>query len=222
MPFYVDGRVPVDVTTLDASIEVVTPVIRQSSGANAISVDNPANNDTFVTLTDVQTLSSKTLLNPVITTGTFSSPTVYSGTFSGMTITSGVLATCLLSSPEIALTGGQMSGGYYYDTVNYGGSIQVLTSATPKTMDMATADVFICNITGVATLTVENVQDGKQFVLILNQNISDGFSDVALPSNFINAALASGPYQATGAKTVYMAVHYNDYHYVILARDLSA
>ena len=220
MPFYIDGRVPVDVTTLDASVEVITPYIRQSSGANVIAIDNPAGDDTLVTLTDVQTLSSKTLLNPVITTGTLSSPVVYSGTFSGMAITSAYIQTCTINSPSINMSGGQLSGGIYFDSVNYGGSIQVLTSLTPKTLDMTTANVFICNITGVATLTIENAQDGKQYVLILQQSLANSYSDIALPNNFINQAIASGPTQSTGAVDIYNVTYYNGYNYVTSGKDL--
>ena len=205
MPFYIDGKVPVDCTTLDASIEVITPVIRYSSAANPVTVHQPTNADTLVTLTDTQTLSSKTLLNPVITSAVLTQPTV---------------TTALLSSPEINLTGGQLSGGIILNTVFYGGPAHVLTSASPKTMDLATANVFICQLTGSATLTVENAQDGRQYILIMEQNITDGHTDAALPSNFLNNLWASGPTQATGAKDIYYATYFSGASYVSIAKDV--
>lgn len=57
------------------------------------------------------TWTSGTITSGTIQSGTFTSPTVAMGTASFMTIQSGVLQTCKLTSPAIALTGGQASGG---------------------------------------------------------------------------------------------------------------
>ena len=156
-PMYIDGRTPVAVTSMDASVSVTTPYLQEASGTKALAVPAPANNDTLAILTAAQTMSAKTLVNPVIQGGsilsaTLTQPIITSGVLTSPTIAGGTMATSVLSSPVIAMTGGQMSGGI----ANY----LILGSRTIKTAAV-----------GATSLVTEHPVDHQRFALVAADSV---------------------------------------------------
>ena len=160
-PMFIDGRYPMDVTSLNASVSVQTPYLQEGSGTKFLAVPAPANNDTLAILTATQTLAAKTLVNPiiqggsvnaatltqpVITTGTLSSPTIQTpvmtgGSWASGTLTQPVITTGLLSSPTIqspSITGGTWTSGTLTSPILVGASIVGLGAST-ATVEAAVA-----------------------------------------------------------------------------------
>lgn len=257
-PLRIDGGVE-RFSTVTASISVTTPYI-YAPGGQALAVPSPAGPDGLVLSTGAQSLSSKTLLQPTVTSGTLNSPTIVGGTFTGPnvvlttpvvtsgsltqpTITSGTLTsptivlggswasgsftqpivtsarlttpyiaggtstggtfasstvtTSTLSSPTIVMTGGQMSGGIFYNTVWGQRNIATITTGASPSLDLLTADVFYMNISQTGTLTVANANTGKVYILVFQQGLANTYRVVSWMTGFLAAgskdiALATG------------------------------
>lgn len=198
MPAYIDGRVPVSVSTLEASIGIQTPYIQQASGASLLGVPNPAGPDNFVVLSGVQTLSSKTLLNPVITSGALTQPVVTSGVFTAPTIN-----TALMNTPDIRMTGGgTMTGGIMHNVIGGVRVVATIATGATKTLDLSTADVFVIDLTQNCTLTITNGQSGKLFQVITKQTSSNFFT-MSWMTGYVSEEIASQPTNRSSAMDVF-------------------
>jgi hypothetical protein len=183
-PMFIDGRPPlVGATSIDASVSVTTPYIQHASGDKSLAVPAPATNDALALLTATQTMANKTLVDPVLqgatgmaipASATLTNPIITSGVLTSPTIYGGTLATSVLSSPAIALTGGQMSGGIINYVVIGARNIAAMTISVNHTMDMSTADMFMFTLDAVGTLTVQNVCTGKIVKVIIKQLTNTG------------------------------------------------
>ena len=205
-PLYIDGRVPLDVTTLNASADVATPYLMQGAGAKTLAVPNPAANDTIAVLTATQTMANKTI----------------SGV--GCYFTGNVTHSDLITSANIG-------SSYFYSGTVYGSIIydDVTTAGigTPKTLRIDQANVFIVNLTAGCTLTVA---DGfasslglpKSYHVIVQQNIANSYTAMSWMTGFVNGAVDSGPTQRTGAIDFWQIVWdpITGKHYGIGAKDV--
>lgn len=141
-PMFIDGRYPVAVTSLNASVSVQTPYLQEGSGTKSLAVPAPANNDTLAILTAAQTLAAKTLVNPIIQGGVFTAPT----------ITTGVLSSPTIETP--VMTGGSWASGTLTQPIITSG---VLTSPAIVGGNWSSAALTSPTITnaGASTATVE-------------------------------------------------------------------
>ena len=215
MPMFIDGGFPISVTSLDASVSVTTPYIQHASGDPALSVPVPAGADTLATLTANQTFSSKTLLAPVITGGNITSgaltqPVVTSGVFSAPTIN-----TAVINTPSIVMTGGQLSGGIANNLILGQRTVVTLPVGATKTLDLATGDIFIVQLTQNCTLTIAAAVTGKCYKVVVKQNIANSYTSMSWMTGFINGLIASGPTQSTGAIDYWDVMFDGTYHYGI-------
>lgn len=215
MPAYIDGRVPASVSTLEASVGIQTPFIQQGVGAAALGVPNPAGADTFTVLSGVQTLSSKTLLQPVVTSASLTQPVVTSGVFTNPTVD-----TALIKSPDIRMTGGgTLTGGIAHNVVG-GRRVPVdLAAGATKTLDLSTGDVFIANLTQTCTLTVANAYTNKIYYVIVRQT-STNYFEMSWMTGFITDKIASGPTLHSDALDVWHVLFDGTNHYGFGMRDL--
>ena len=220
-PMYVDGKPPlVGVTSVDASVAVTTPFIQRASGAHSIAVPDPTNNDTLAVLTSTQTLSSKTLLSPIIVGGSIASANLTQPVITGGAFTGPAINTPTLTAPTIAMTGGQMSGGIANYVVLGGRTVKTLAVGATKTLDFSTADIFIVPLTQATVLTVSNALPGKNYQVIVQQNIANGFTNMTWMSGFVNERLASGPTHRTAAVDFWNITFDGTYHYGMGSKDV--
>ncbi len=128
-PVYIDGKFAQTVTSLEATIGIQTPYIQAGPGSAVLKVPEPTNADELAILSQAQTFSSKTLLQPIITSAQMTSPIINTPTLtapvldtpvmSGGNWTSGamtqpVITTGVLSSPTVyipVMTGGSWLSG---------------------------------------------------------------------------------------------------------------
>lgn len=223
MAGYIDGKFPAQVTTLQASVSVETPYIQQASGAHTLAVPDPAGNDTLTVLSGAQTLSSKTLLNPVITSGVLTQPIITSGVLTQPVITSGVLTSPLITTADIRLTGGgTLTGGIMHNVIGGIKVAQTQAVGATKTLDLSTADIFIVNLTQACTLTVSNAGSSKQYTVVVKQGVANSYFGMSWMSGFVNPSVASGPTQRTGAIDIWQVTFDQPVglHYAIGAKDI--
>ena len=221
-PMYIDGRVPVSVTSLNASVSVQTPYLQEGSGTKSLAVPAPAANDTLAVLTATQTLAAKTLVNPVIqggsvnaatltqpviTSGTLTSPSITGGNWNGGTLTQPVITTATLSSPTIqspAMTGGTWSSATLTSPTLVGPTITGAGASTATVVAAAATDALMTpyNTTfhpGVAKAWVKVTMSATSILAAYNvtsvQNGGTGIYDICFSSPFANTAyiiLANG------------------------------
>lgn len=205
MAGYIDGQVPYQVSTLVATVSVQTPYLLYDAGAKSLAVPDPLADDTLAILTGTQTMDHKTLLNPVITTGSLTSP--------------------LITTADIRMTGGgTYSGGIMHHVV--GGAVVVQTQAVgaTKTLDFSTADAFLVNLTQNCTLTIANAASSKLYCVVVKQDITNSYTSMSWMTGFVNEKIASGPTQKTGA-TDFWQIFYNapdGKHYAVGAKDVQS
>ena len=205
-PGYIDGQQPVYGSYLNASVGVVTPEVQQTASAKTVTVPQPANNDTMAVLTSTQTLSSKTLIGPVISSGNW-----YLGSFTQPVISSGNWANASLTAPTIDRLTNTIMGGRVFKTAAVG---------TAKTLDMATADIYLVQLTCSSVLTVSNCPTGKTYQMIVQQNITNSYTAVTYPSGFINGFVDSGVTQHTGAVDFWTVTYDGSKHYAVGVKDI--
>lgn len=219
-PGYIDGKNPQTVTYLNATLGVITPDLQASAAAVTVAVPQPANNDTIAVLTSTQTLSSKTLIGPVISSGNW-----YLGKFTQPTITSAaltqpVITTGVLTSPAIALSGGSIDGGLINNAILGARTLKTAAVGTAKTLDLSTADIYLVQLTCSTVLTVSNCPTGKNYQLIVQQDISNSYTEVAYMSGFINSFVDSGIAQKTGTVDYWDITFDGSRHYAIGVKDI--
>ena len=205
-PGYIDGKTPVDGTYLNASVGVVTPEVQQTASAKTLVVPQPANNDTLAVLTSTQTLSSKTLIGPVISSGNW-----YLGNLTQPVISSGNWSLGTLTAPTIDRLTNTIVGGRVFKTAAVG---------TAKTLDLATADIYLIQLTCGTTLTVSNCPTGKNYQLIVQQNISNSYTQITYMSGFINGFVDSGIAQKTGTVDYWDITFDGSKHYAVGVKDI--
>lgn len=210
-PMFIDGRVPVvGLTSVDASVSVTTPYLQHASGDSALGVPAPTNPDTLAILTQTQTMANKTLLSPVL----------YSGSYASANLTQPVITSGYLTSPTIYLSGGALTGGIVNNVIMGKRTIATLATGAVKTLDLSTADVFIVQLTQVCTLTISNAMTGKNYQVVVQQNIADSYTDMSWMTGFINGMVDSGPTRSTAAKDFWTITFDGTNHYGVGAKDV--
>lgn len=212
-PMFIDGHVPVlGLTSVEASVNVTTPYINQTAGAELLGVPAPLNPDTLAILTQTQTLSSKTFLAPIIMGGS-----IASANMTQPVITSGVFTSPMLDSPLLT---GAMSGGILNNVILGARTVVSVATGTPKTLDLSTGDVFIVQLTAACTLTISNGGAGKTYQVVLAQGIADSYTGMSWMTGFINEKIASGPTQRTGAMDFWTITYDGSKNYGLGAKDV--
>lgn len=225
MPLFIDGSIPVSVTSLDATVGVTTPYLQAAPGDASVAVPAPAANDTIVILSQTQTLLAKTLVAPIIQGGSLSgvvltAPTINSGTLQSAVSSNEILYSPTLTTANISLSGGQMSGGIVFNTVLGAKTIAQYSAGPTITLDFSTADIFVVQLTQTCTLTVSNALTGKCYYVLIQQSIANGHAPMSWMTGFISEKVASGPTRATGAKDFWSIVFDGTNHYGAGARNL--
>ena len=205
-PGYIDGKTPIYGTYLNASVGVVTPEVQQTAAAKTIAVPQPANNDTMAVLTSTQTLSSKTLIGPVISSGNW-----YLANLTQPIISSGNWSLGTLTAPTIDRLTNTIVGGRVFKTAAVG---------TAKTLDLATADIYLVQLTCSTVLTVSNAAPGKSYQLIIQQDIADSYTQVTYMSAFVNGFVNSGIAQKTGAVDFWSVTFDGSKHYAVGVKEI--
>jgi hypothetical protein len=212
MPGYIDGKAPLTVTTLEASVSVQTPYLQHDDAAFSLAVPDPAAVDELAILSGAQTLSSKTLLNPVITSGSLTQPVVIGGRLSGS-----VVATSEVTESEVY-------SNYLYHNVSFDPVIVDVDSGATKTLALLSGDVFRVSLTQNCTLTISATSTtvSKSYAVIVKQGEANAFHQMSWMTGFINGMVASGATQRTGAIDYWQVLYDWDTgkHYAIGVKDV--
>jgi hypothetical protein len=201
---YIDGKVPLQGTTLAASVCVQTPYIQQGDGASVLGVPNPAGADGFVVLSGVQTLSSKTFLGP----------TIVGGTVSGAVFTTGEVLESEVYSNSM------------YHNISFDPVVVTVADGATKTLNFFDGDVFRVNLTQACTLTISatSTSVSKAYMVIVKQAVANEYFPMSWMTGFVNGMVASGPTQKTGAIDYWQILYDWDTakHYAIGVKDVQS
>lgn len=210
-PLTIDGVFPLSVTQLSASLNVSTPYIQQGPGASVLAVPNPAGDDVLVVLSGVQTMSSKTLLNPVIQLGTITSATINYPVMSASAISASSIADGSVSDTEYQFINSLTSNAQnQLNKKMTGTAAATSTMAAATASDAAVTPAYAQYHPSAAKAWVKVTQSATTILTAYNitsvQNVGKGDYDVCFSTPFSTTGYVCIGQAISGTGINYFAV----------------